>query len=623
MTYINFVQLRLSSLNRLFVMLLLFVASIMLGLALNSGESWAQTSVSPLATPVSRFVPATEALAPPTNTPPAELVVWPTPVSTPFPSAVEQAIDFLVDAEDLSASALLPVTNQVVNDPADSSDQFIAVRILDEESRQFYWVLVSQSDGPFFPPDYSQEALEILTQEAALDEADLDEAALDEADLDEADLDEADLDEAALDEAALDEAALDEAVLDEAALEVDDLLLVMAEYRLYPFAEQLIWIGEAVTVDGAQQFTLALDLSGEVVDLEEIEEIEAGVRVIACGPIEDDLCTTLRLGGASVDVLVTVTVLTDEALDAVTELLEEEGVEFETDLLTVTTRVPAWLIMEIAALDDISEIERDSANLLLPLDSHIAISLSEVGGELSLNLTSARWYPYFKHQIEATGGQEPLAATNPTTFTVGIAGVTRTDLSPENGGVATAQIPLGDLFGIYNLTLSYEDDSGELALQDRYGIIVTEGRIIMRSQEISFTWPIYNSWLRLPEDAIWFVVHSRATDEAADLDEYEEAVEIFYESIELFGAEPLTLQEGVYTHNLFVPPWESWQVTDGDLTQVSLNNEVAYLFKWPDIRYFVYTDDMDIMLEIMQENCTEEIEITLFTASGETVACEP
>jgi hypothetical protein len=608
MTYIHFLQLRLSSLNRLFVMLLLFVASIMLGLALNSGESWAQTSVSPLATPVSRFVPASEALAPPTNTPPAELVVWPTPAPTPFPSAVEQAIDFLVSAEDLSASALLPVTNQVVNDPADSSAQFIAVHILDEETRQFYWVLVSQSDGPFFPPDYSQEALEILAQEADLDEADLDEADLDEAELEVADLDEADL---------------DEADLEVADLEVADLLLVTGEYRLYPFAEQLIWIGEALTVDGAQQFTLALDLSGEVVDLEEVEAIEADVRVIACGPIEGDLCTTLRLGGTGVDALVTITVLTDEALDAVTELLEEEEVEFEADLLTVTTRIPAWLIMEIAALDEISEVERDGADLLLPLDSHIVISLSEVGGELSLILSSARWYPYFEHQIELTGGQVPLAATNPTTFTVDIAGITRTDLAPENGGVATAQIPLGDLFGIYNLTLSYEDDSGELALQDRYGIIVTEGRIIVRSQEISFTWPIYNSWMRLPEDALWFVVHSRATGEAADLDEYEEAVEIFYESIELFGAEPLTLQEGVYTHNLFVPPWDSWQVADGDLTQVSLNNEVAYLFRWPDIRYFVYTDDIDIVLEIMQEYCTEEIGITLFTASGETVECEP
>jgi hypothetical protein len=571
MIYFHFAQLRVNSLSRKLVMLLVLLASVLLSLALNSSEGWAQTTVSPLATPASQPVPVTESLAPPTNSPPADLVAWPTPAPTPFPSAVQQALDFLADAEDLSAANLIPLINQVVNDPADDTAQFIAVQLLDEESRQFYWVLVSQENGAEFPADYSEETLELLAAEADL--------------------------------------------------EVDDLQPVAADYRLYPFAEQLIWIGEAFTGEG-ETLTLALDLAGEPVDLEEIEATEAEIRVIACEPIADELCTALRLGGVN-GAPVLITALTDDALASVTELLEEEEFEFEENARTVTAQIPAWLIMEIAALEDIGAIERDTSDLLLPLDSHLVLDLREVDGEFTLHLTSTKWYPRFEHRLEATGSQAPLTATRATSTAVEIEGLAQVGLAPDGGGVATAEIPLGELFGIHNLTISYVDDSGELALEDRYGIIVTGERVLIRSHEISFTWPIYNTWLRLPEDAIWFVAQSRAADDAADLEEYEEAVDLFYEVIEALGADPLALQEGVYTHQLFIPPWESWQEADGDLVQVSLNHEVAYLFKWPDIRYFTYSEDLDSILEIMQASCTEEIAITAYTAAGEKVECEP
>ncbi len=161
----------------------------------------------------------------------------------------------------------------------------------------------------------------------------------------------------------------------------------------------------------------------------------------------------------------------------------------------------------------------------------------------------------------------------------------------------------------------------EIDLLDTYLLIVSDGRVVIRPSANLFTWPKYTTWLRLPANAGWFVVHARNTELADSVtrEDFADKAAAFDDDIAGLRARELSLTEGVYTNDLFIPPWSTWQIPDGDLTRVPVNEDQAHLFQWPDIRYFTYSGALGDVEEIIADHCVDEVAIVAYTASGDVL----
>ena len=135
--------------------------------------------------------------------------------------------------------------------------------------------------------------------------------------------------------------------------------------------------------------------------------------------------------------------------------------------------------------------------------------------------------------------------------------------------------------------------------------------------------------MRLPENAIWFVVHARSTDADGALidtepDDFAAKADAFYADLTSLRARELSLAEGIYTNDLFIPPWSTWQIPDGEFVQIPVSESQSYLFKLPDIRYFTYAGRLNTIEEVVVDHCVDEVAIVGYTANGDVLdVCRP
>lgn len=68
------------------------------------------------------------------------------------------------------------------------------------------------------------------------------------------------------------------------------------------------------------------------------------------------------------------------------------------------------------------------------------------------------------------------------------------------------------------------------------------------------------------------------------------------------GGTEFTPAEGYYSNDWFIPPWATWHTIDGKgYTSIPIDAKSWYYMKWPDIRYYHYSDSLEPVLQLMKE----------------------
>ncbi len=535
--------------------------------------------VSPLETPSVLPTPTPTATSPlpPTAEPPSALLDWPTPTPTAYPVPVQAAVDLLIGDDDLGVTDPELSARLLVDDPV-TGEELTLVRLSDPATGTAYWVRTDSEGESALLPDWSESAV------AKVAEAE--------------------------------------------ELEADDLELAYGFYIPFPFTRQIVWAGQVAHSEGIQ-YSVTLDLAGEEVDQEAVSEAEAAAQVAYCGKLEVPFC--LEILDAAPDAVSNAVLGMEEETDPepVVAFLEETETAFVEEEDEFYFRMENDALRELAQIEGVDFIAKDYPDELRPLDTNLIIGLIEESGALSLTVESQKLYPLLTYQVQVNLEKVEVTRTQSITLLAQIDGIFALTNGPSSQSPAQARVELGDLSGRYNLALAYTDPERELDLLDSYVLIVSAGRAVIRSGETGFSWAKYSTWLRLPSDALWFVVQARATDPAGaayetDPEEFAEKVEAFYADVAGLRARELELAEGVYTNNLFIPPWTTWQIPDGEYVRVPVNESQSYLFRWPDIRYFTYSGTQSALDAVIEEHCVDEVAIVGYTAQGDVLdLCQP
>ena len=542
-----------------------------------------QSLSSPLGTPTRRLtstptpMPTATSPVPPTSEPSAALLDWPTPTATAYPAPVQAAIDALVGDDALGVANPEPSARLLVDDPV-TGEELTLVRLSDPDTGAGYWLGTNSDGESALLPDFADSAVAKVAETKEV--------------------------------------------------EVADLELTNAFYIPFPFTRQIVWVGQIAHKTGIQ-YSIALDLAGEEMDSEALSLAEAAALAAYCGKLDAPLCLEILgadAGAASNAVLE----MEDEAdSEPISAFLEEKGVDFEEDEGEFTFRMENDALRELAQLEGIDVLQKDYPDQLLPLDTNLIIGLVEQSGVLSLTVESQKLYPLLTYGVQLRLEQVEVTRTQSITLLTQIEGILAPANGPSSQAPAQAQVALGNLSGRFNLALAYADPERELALLDSYVLIVSDGRAVIRSGDTSFSWAKYPTWLRLPTDALWFVVQGRATSAAGvpydtDPDEFAEKAAAFYADVEGLRARELQLAEGIYTNNLFVPPWTTWQISDGESMRVPVSESQSYIFRWPDIRYFTYSGSHSALEAVIAAHCVDEVAIVGYTANGDVLdVCQP
>jgi len=490
---------------------------------------------------------------------------------------VQAAVDLLIGDDDLGVTDPELSARLLVDDPV-TGEELTLVRLSDPAMGTAYWVRTDSEGESAFLPDWSDSAV------AKVAEAE--------------------------------------------ELEADDLELAYGFYIPFPFTRQIVWAGQVAHSEGIQ-YSVTLDLAGEEVDQEAVSEAEAAAQVDYCGKLEAPFC--LEILNAAPDAASNAVLGMEEEADPepVVAFLEETETAFEEEEDEFYFRMENDALRELAQIEGVDYIAKDYPDELRPLDTNLIIGLIEESGALSLTIESQKLYPLLTYQVQVSLEKVEVTRTQSITLLAQIDGIFAPANGPSSQSPAQARVDLGDLSGRYNLALAYTDPERELDLLDSYVLIVSGGRAVIRSGETAFSWAKYSTWLRLPSDALWFVVQARATDPAGaayetDPEEFAEKVEAFYADVAGLRARELELAEGVYTNNLFIPPWTTWQIPDGEYVRVPVNESQSYLFRWPDIRYFTYSGTQSALDAVIAEHCVDEVAIVGYTAQGDVLdVCQP
>jgi len=569
---------------------LLFLAALVLTLALAPGQGMAapgrQNSpltpaaivVSPLGSPLSTPTPTATSPLPPTVEPPAGLQAWPTPTATPYASPVQAAIDFLAGDSDLGVTEAELLVQLSVDDPA-TGDELTVVRLRDSATGEAYWLRSDRAGEVALLPDYSEQALALVAAAKKVDAA--------------------------------------------------DVSVFQSLYAPFPFTRQILWVGQVFNPKNGDQIPVAIDLAGQEVDLEGVKEAEAAAIGDYCGTMDVSLCLEIlnaAPGAASNAVL---TLVEGGDPDPIIAFLDEQGVTYRADEGVFYFRMENDALRDLAHLDNIDTLQKDFPDEVRPLDANLVIGLIEQSGALSLTLESHKEYPLLTYRVEATLERVEITQTQSVTLAAQIAGIFTPASGPSSPAPALGRLALGELSGRYNLSLSYTDPERGLDLLDRYLLIVSNGRAVIRPVETTFSWAKYPTWLRLPRNAIWFVVQARMADGAgkpidSDADKFAAKADAFYADVAKLRARELSLAEGVYTNDLFVPPWSSWQIPDGEFVRVPVDAGQDFVFKWPQIRYFTFSGRLSSIEKVMARHCVDEVAIVGYTAGGDILdVCQP
>lgn len=563
-----------------------FVVALLVGLRLGNGSGQAaglaQTSPqqSPLAT-VSVLptpTPTPTSPLPPTLTPPPGLERWPTPTPTPFAQPVEVALA-LVQEESGQQRADLSLTQRLRIPRAGEQVEVIGLR--SDADDGIFWVLVAEDGSPELAPDLSAEAADFLANGSNR--------------------------------------------------EGEEFELTDSLYLAYPFSRQFLWSGRFFDSREQEQLTVNLDLDGNPVELSEVVEAEEAALEERCGALDARLCAELLVSEPTDTRWIRLVANDEETAGVIADSLDEEELDYTLDGSVIEADLPLDVIFELAADEDnTSFILPFTPDQVLPLDTNLNVSLWEVASNLVVELTSQKPYPLLNYAVEGELAVVEITATQQITLDLTVDGIFTPATGPAAVGPAEGQFPVGNgPDGRYVLRVRYADPSGQVELEDSYTLLVSSSRLLLRPQEMSFTWPRYSTWLRLPLDAVWFVVQSRETDaqgERFDVteEEFRAKAADFYDALEALGAEPLEPTEGVYAQDLFVPPWESWQVPAGEFVEVPVSGDSSFLFKWPDIRYFRYDGTAAAVTDLIADACVEEVWITGYTAAGQVLdECVP
>lgn len=527
---------------------------------------------SPLATPTPTPTPTATSPIPPTSEPPANLQSWPTPTPTAFPQAVQAALDTLTGDTTLGVAAADFSARLLVDDPV-SEEEITVVRLIDPATATSFWLRVTGEGDTALLPDFSEDAIDLVAQTQKVDAA--------------------------------------------------DLQFVYAFYLPFPFTRQILWQGQVSNTKNGTQYSIALDLAGEEVDQAEATEAEAAAVLDYCGVIDVSLCLEIlyALAGAESNAVLVMEEEFDPA--EISAFLNEQKIVYRQDEDEFYFRMEHDALRTLAQMEGVKNIYKDFPDELRPLDTNLIIGLIEQSGALSLTLESQKEYPLITYRVEATLEQVEITQTQSITFLAQINGIFAPAVGSSILSPASGVLGLGNLSGRYNLSLAYDDPVRELDLLDTYILIVSDGRVVIRPNANLFTWPKYATWLRLPTNAIWFVVHARDISATTTPEDFAEKASAFYDDIAALRARELNLAEGVYVNDLFVPPWSTWQIPDGDLTQIPVNENQAHLFQWPDIRYFTYSGALGDVEEIIADHCVDEVAIVAYTANGDVLdVCE-
>ncbi|MBI3961085.1 MAG: hypothetical protein HY328_19910 [Chloroflexi bacterium] len=538
----------------------------------------ATSAVSPLGSPLSTPTPTATSPMPPTSEPPANIQNWPTATPTAYPLAVQAAFDSLTGDDTLGIAVLEFSARLLVDDPV-TGDELTAVRLTDPSTATTYWLRATGDGDAALLPDFSDEALALLAQTEKVD--------------------------------------------------VADLQFAYAFYIPFPFTRQILWLGQVSNTKNGTQYSIALDLAGEEVNQAVAAEAEAAVVLDYCGAIDVSLCVEI-LYAAEGDASNALLVVKEEGdPEPIIAFLDDLQVLYEQDEESFYFRLENDTLRELAQLEEIETLQKNYPDEVRPLDSNLVIGLIEQSGALSLTLESQKAYPLLTYRVEATLERVEITQTQSITLLAQIDGIFAPASGQSSLSPATGALALGKLNGRYNLALTYTDPVRGADLLDTYLLIVSDGRAVIRPSATAFTWPKYTTWLRLPGNAIWFVVQARSVDGdgtaiAGDPDDFATKAAAFYDDIAGLRARDLSLAEGVYTNALFVPPWPTWQIPDGELVRIPVSDNHSYLFKWPAIRYFTYTGPLDAVAEVITEHCVDEVAIVGYTANGDLLdVCQP
>ena len=576
---------------RLWGLIILLFAALALTFLLEAGRGLAapkgQTSplptagrgiVSPVQTPTSIPTPTPTATSPvpPTTEPPSALLAWPTP--TPYPAPVQAAIDLLTGDSSLGVSAPEFSARLLVDDPV-TGEELTLVRLSDPATGTGYWLSMDSEGVSALLPDWGEDAVAKVAESGKLKPA--------------------------------------------------DFKLVNSFYIPFPFTRQIVWAGQIEYTTGIQ-YSIALDLAGDEMDQETLSIAEATAQTDYCGKIEAPFCLEIFDAdpSAASDAVLGMEDGADSKL-AKAFLEENETVFVEKENGELAFRMGNDALRELAQIEGVDFIQKGYPDELRPLDTNLIIGLVEQSGVLSLTVESQKLYPLLTYQVQLTLEKVEVTGTQGITLLTQIEGI----LAPANGPTsltpAQTQVALGKLSGRFNLALAYTDPDRELDLQDNYVLIVSDGRAVIRAGETTFSWAKYPTWLRLPANALWFVVQARAADAsgvayATDADEFADKAEAFYAEVAGLRARELQLAEGIYTNSLFIPPWTTWQIPDGEQVRIPVNENQAYLFRWPDIRYFTYSGNQSALEAVITEHCVDEVAIVGYTAQGAVLdVCQP
>jgi hypothetical protein len=234
----------------------------------------------------------------------------------------------------------------------------------------------------------------------------------------------------------------------------------------------------------------------------------------------------------------------------------------------------------------------------VPLESNLFLSFEESGGDLALKMWTERIYPCYNYRVVAD-----LIAPGPA-IKINIEGIYQPGLCGLALGPARQEVKLGQLDGAHNLVFIYQ------GLRDRYRLAVSSERITLTPKRVGFTRPIYETWLRLPQDAVWIVAGARMvtverTPTVPDRAVYTAEAERFFSRLEEMGAERFNPQEGIYSSIWFAPPWSGWSREDR-----------GYPFKQPDIRYYHYSGSATQLQELVENYPSEAVWIAAYTWRG-------
>lgn len=554
------------------------------GLAAPAGQTSPLETVSPLesptptATATPTATPTATSPVPPTSEPPAGLAAWPTPTPTPYAEDVQAALSALSADEALAVADPAFSARLLVDDP-ETGDEVTIVRLTDPATATTYWLQVDSQGAVSFLPDFGAEGVSLVADIRGVDAA--------------------------------------------------ALTYSNGFYIPFPFTRQILWLGEFSNSATGSLISIALNLAGEEVDQAEAAAAEAEAIDDYCGAIDVALCAEMLYAPDETETYVAL-VLEDEAdPEPVVDFLNEEEIDFREEEGDYYLRAQNSTLRELAQVEGILTIQQDFPDEVKPLDTNLILGLIERAGVVSLTLQSENLYPLLTYRVEASLARVAVTRTQSVTLLATIDGIFTPASGPGSRAPALGELALGPLSGRYDLRLTYDNADQDVALADNYNLIISDGRAVIRAAESSFTWAMYPTWLRLPGDAIWLVVQALPADAQGEpfdteREDFLEKVEAFYADVAGLPARELSLAEGVYANDLFVPPWKSWQIPDGDYVRVPLNGDQSFLFRWPDIRYFTYEGVLANLEDLMLEHCVDEVSIVGYTAGGAVLdVCQP